>query len=167
MTDSKMDEVKHDRKLKGKTNFISWKREFERAAKANDIFEYLTGEEVVPSKPKKEDSFVKTIEVDTRRPILAKKKAQNVTPLTDDDDDETNNIQIIISTNNSLRWQINSDKHKTVKAKIKLAGKLLDAWVSDGIKIEIEDCVDAKEAYDFIKKRYAVTNKRVRDNLLN
>ena len=47
MTDSKMDEVKDDRKLKGKTNFISWKREFERAAKVNDIFEYLTGEEVV------------------------------------------------------------------------------------------------------------------------
>ena len=126
MTDSKMDEVKDDRKLKGKTNFISWKREFERAAKANDIFEYLTGEEVVPSKPKKEDYFVKTIEVDTRRPIPAKKKAQNVTPSTDDDD-ETNDVQTMISTNNSLRWQIDSDEHKTAKAKMKLAGKLLDA----------------------------------------
>ncbi len=39
---------------------------------------------------------------------------------------------------------------------MKLVGKLLDAWVSDGIKIEIEDCADAKEAHDFIKKRYAV-----------
>jgi len=55
MTDSKMDEVKADRKLKGKTNFVGWKREFERAAKTNDILEYLTGEEVVPPKPKKED----------------------------------------------------------------------------------------------------------------
>jgi gag-polypeptide of LTR copia-type len=50
---------------------------------------------------------------------------------------------------------------------MKLASKLLDAWVFDGIKIEIEDCADAKEAYDFIKKRYAVTNERARDNLLN
>ena len=33
MADSKMDDVKIDRKLKGKTNFVSWKREFERAAK--------------------------------------------------------------------------------------------------------------------------------------
>jgi gag-polypeptide of LTR copia-type len=166
MTDSKMDEVKDDRKLKGKTNFISWKREFERAAKANDILEYLTGEEVVPSKPKKEDYFVKPIEVDTRRPIPAKKKAQNVTPSTDDDD-ETNDVQTMTSTNNSLRWQMDSDEHKAAKAKMKLAGKLLDAWVSDGIKIEIEEFADGKEAYDFIKKRYAVTNERARDNLLN
>ena len=58
---SNMDEVKDDRKLKGKTNFVSWKREFERAAKTTDIFEYLTGEETVPAKPKKEDYFVKLI----------------------------------------------------------------------------------------------------------
>lgn len=50
---------------------------------------------------------------------------------------------------------------------MKLAGKLLDAWVCEGIKIEIEDCTDAKNAYDFIKKRYAVTNERARDDLLN
>jgi len=52
MTDSKLDEVKDDRKLKGKTNFVSWKREFERVSKADDIFEYLTGEEVVPPSPR-------------------------------------------------------------------------------------------------------------------
>jgi hypothetical protein len=48
-----------------------------------------------------------------------------------------------------------------------IASKLLDAWICEGIKIEIEDCADAKEAYDFIKKRYAVTNERARDSLLN
>ena len=166
MTDSKMDEVKDDRKLKGKTNFIGWKREFERAAKANDILEYLTGEEVVPPKPQKEDYFVKSIEADTRRPIRAKKTAQTFTPPMDDDD-ETADVQTMMSTNNSLRWQIDSDEHKTAKGKMKLGGKLLDAWVSDGIKIEIEDCADAKEAYDFIKKRYAVTMERARDGLLS
>ncbi|KAG9236822.1 hypothetical protein BJ875DRAFT_438993 [Amylocarpus encephaloides] len=83
MTDSKMDEVKDDRKLKGKTNFI------------------------------------------------------------------------------------NSDKYKNAKAKMKLRGKLLYSWVSDGIKIKIKDFKDAKVAYDFIKKRYAATIERARDNLLN
>jgi hypothetical protein len=53
MINSKLDEVKDDRKLKGKSNFVSWKREFERASKINNIFEYLTGEEVVPPKLKK------------------------------------------------------------------------------------------------------------------
>jgi hypothetical protein len=75
MTDSKMDEVKDGHKLRGKTNFIGWKREFERAAKANDILDYLTGGEVVPPKPQKEDYFVKSIEADTRRPIRGKKTA--------------------------------------------------------------------------------------------
>ena len=166
MTDSKMDEVKADRKLKGKTNFIGWKREFERAAKANDILEYLTGEEVVPSKPRKEDYFVKLIEVDSRRPSRAKKTVQTFTPSTDDDG-ETDDAQTMTSTNNALRWQIDYNEHKSAKEKIKLAGRLLEAWVSDGIKIEIEDFADAKEAYDFIKKRYAVTNERARDSLLN
>jgi hypothetical protein len=50
---------------------------------------------------------------------------------------------------------------------MKLVSKLLNTWVSDSIKIEIEDCPDAREAYDLIKKRYAVTHERVRDNLLN
>jgi hypothetical protein len=50
---------------------------------------------------------------------------------------------------------------------MKLAGKLLNAWVSNSIKIEIEDSTDAKEAYNFIKKRYAVTIERTRDSLLN
>ena len=96
-----MDEVKDDRKLKGKTNFIGWKREFERAAKANDVLEYLTGEEVVPPKPRNEDYFVKSIEADTHRP-RTRKTAQSFTPSTDDDD-ETADVQTMMSTNNSLR----------------------------------------------------------------
>lgn len=156
MTNSKIDEVKDDRKLKGKTNFIGQKREFKRTAKANNIFEYLTGKEVVLPKPKKEDYFVKLVEVDTRRPVRSKKTAQNVTPLTDDDE-EANDTQTIMSTNNSLQQYIDLDKHKTVRAKIKLVGRLLNAQVSDGIKIEIEDYIDTKEDYDFIKKRYTVT----------
>ena len=50
---------------------------------------------------------------------------------------------------------------------MKLAGKLLEAWVSNSIKIEIKDYTDAKEAYDFIKKRYVVTNEYTYNNLLN
>jgi hypothetical protein len=102
--------------LKGKTNFIGWKREFERAAKANDIFEYLTGEEVIPSKPRKEGYFEKLIEVDTRRPVQAKKKARTFTPSTDDDG-ETDDAHTIISTNNTLRWQIDYKEHKMPRRK--------------------------------------------------
>lgn len=166
MTDSKMDEIQADRKLKGKTNFISWKREFERVVKTNDIFEYLTGEEVVPSKPQTEYYFVKPTEVDIRRSIRTKKTAQTFTPLTDDDD-ETENAQSMKFTNNSLRWQIDYKEHENAKKKMKFADRLLDAWISDNIKIEIQDCADANEVYNFVKERYAVTNERARDSLVN
>ena len=126
MTDSRMDEVKEDRKLKGKTNFVSWKREFERAAKANDIFEYLTGEEVVPSKPKKEDYFVKPVEADSHRPSRSRRTAQTFTPSTEDDD-ETEDGQTMMSTNNTLQWQIDYNEHKSAKERMKLTGKLLKA----------------------------------------
>jgi hypothetical protein len=166
MTDSKLDEVKDDRKLKGKTNFVSWKREFERASKAHDIFEYLTGEEVVPPKPKKQDYFGKTIEVETRRRTRAMSaQVQFATPSTEGYD-EIYNVQTMASTNDG-QWQFEYMEYEKASKKMKLASKLLDAWVCEGIKIEIEDCADAKEAYDFIKKRYAVTNERARDSLLN
>lgn len=162
MTDSKIDKVN---KLQGKTNFISWKREFEHAAKAYDTFEYLNGKEIVPPKPKKEDYFAKPVR--TCCPAQGKKAAKTAAQVTDNDNETDNAQTITISNNNNLRWQINYNKHKNAKEKIKLAGKLLDAWVSNGIKIEIEEFADAKEAYGFIKKRYTVTNKHARDNLLN
>ncbi|KAI3129614.1 hypothetical protein CBS147330_5244 [Penicillium roqueforti] len=159
-----MDEVKPDRQLKGKTNFISWKREFERAARANDVLEFLTGEEVVPPKPNKDEYFVKVLDTETRRSTRIKK---SLSPTTDDENETEDGQTVVLTTNNTLRWQIDHNEHKNAKEKMKLANRLLDAWISDGIKIEIEDCADAKETYDFIKKRYAVTNERARDILLN
>ncbi|KAJ5474101.1 hypothetical protein N7475_003667 [Penicillium sp. IBT 31633x] len=159
-----MDEVKPDRRLKGKSNFISWKREFERAARANDVLEFLTGEEVVPPKPNKDEYFVKILDTETRRSTRIKK---SLSPTTDDGDETDDGQAVVLTTNNTLRWQIDYNDHKAAKEKMKLANMLLDKWISDGIKIETEDCSDAKEAYDFIKKRYAVTNERARDILLN
>lgn len=162
-----MDQVKDDRKLKNKTNYVSWKREFERAAKTNDVLEYLTGEDAIPPKPKMEDYLMKHTEVNTRRPVRTTRTAQSFTPSTDDDDETDDAQTITLSANNTLRWQIESSEYEKARKKMKLAGKLLHVWVCEGIQIEMEDCKDAKEAYDFIKKRYAVTNERARDDLLS
>ena len=167
MTESRMDDVKDDRKLRGKTNFVSWKRDFERAAKVNDILEYLTGEEVVPPKPKKDEYFTRLVEVETRRNTRAMSaQAQAATPSTEGDDDMYP-VQTLTTPVNTFRWQVDYSEYKTAKEKMRLASRVLDAWVSDGIKIEIEDCEDAKDAYDFVKKRYAVTDERARDGLLH
>src|ERR1700753_603 len=104
MTDSKLDEVKDDRKLKGKTNFVSWKRDFERASKTNDIFEYLTGEEVVPPKPKKQDYFEKTIEVEPRRLTRAMSSQTKFSTPSTEGDEELYDVQTLASTNDG-QWQ--------------------------------------------------------------
>ena len=132
-----MDEVQADRQLKGKTNFISWKREFERAARVNDTLEFLTGEEIVPPKPRKEEYFAKPVDIEARRPTRIKKTS---TPTADDGDETDDGQAALLTTNYTLRWQIDHNEHKNAKEKMKLAYKLLDAWISDGIRIEIEDC---------------------------
>ncbi|OQD66333.1 hypothetical protein PENDEC_c047G03013 [Penicillium decumbens] len=76
-----MGEVDTHRKLRSKNNFISWERGFERAAEANDTLEHLTGEEVIPPKPKKNNYF------------------------SVDDGDEVDHSQaILLTANNNLRW---------------------------------------------------------------
>jgi hypothetical protein len=80
-----MDEVKSERKLKGKTNFVSWKREFERVARRNDILEYLIGGEIVPPKPRKEDYLEKVVEVETRRLTRSMMASQINTPSSEED----------------------------------------------------------------------------------
>ncbi|OQD83654.1 hypothetical protein PENSOL_c146G09865 [Penicillium solitum] len=59
-----MDEVKPDRQLKGKTNFIS--------------------EEVVPPKPNKDEYFVKVLDTETHRSTRIKK---SLSPTTDDENE--------------------------------------------------------------------------------
>lgn len=157
--DSKMENVKESAKLKGKTNFIGWKREFERAAKKSDILEYLTGKETVPDKPAKDDYFAKP------PPRRSDRQKQTATPSVEEGE-EGQDKEIVVVINNNLRWTIDWNEYKTAKEKMKLAGQLLDAWVTEGIKIEIEDCEDAKSAYDLIKKRYAVSDERARAALL-
>ncbi|KAJ6111293.1 hypothetical protein N7486_003528 [Penicillium sp. IBT 16267x] len=60
------------------------KREFKRAAKPTNAFEYLTGEEVVPPKPRKEDYFAKPGDAEIRRSTRTKKIS---TPVVDDGDE--------------------------------------------------------------------------------
>lgn len=142
MSDTKM-VVGPERQLKSKTNFITWRREFERAAKAQDVLDLLKGDEEILEKPNKTDY------------------------LYDSGGGKTTQMQAVTATNNNaILWQADSKAWKDNKDKLKIAGKLLNEWVCEGIKIEIEDCDNAKEAYDFIKIRYKISDERARDILL-
>jgi hypothetical protein len=147
MADSKMD-VSPERRLRGKINFITWKREFEREAKAHDVLDLFTGEEEILEKPQKE--------------------------LYIDDDDDKDTITIASTQKtlknfhaNTLRYTIDYNNWKTNKDSLRTANKLLNAWISESIRIEIEATKNAKEAYDLIVARYKISNERARDDLLS
>jgi hypothetical protein len=54
-----MMEISADQQLQGKSNFISWLRTFERAAKAKDVWKLLKGEgKIIKTEPQEEDYIV-------------------------------------------------------------------------------------------------------------
>ena len=147
MADSAKMDVSQDRRLRGKVNFVSWKREFDREAKAYDVLDLLKGDEAIIDKPKK------------------------ATYLDDDDGKDPTSIAATTQTlknfqASTLRYNIDYNNWKSNKDSLRTANKLINAWVSDGIRIEIENCNNAKAAYDLIIQRYKVNDERARDDLL-
>jgi hypothetical protein len=147
MADPKMD-VSPERRLRGKVNFTTWKSEFEREAKAHDVLDLFTGDEEILEKPKKEDYIDYDDEKDSNTIASTQKSLKNF---------HANTLRYTIDYNN---WRTNKDSLRT-------ANKLLNAWVSDSIRIEIELAKNAKEAYDLIVTRYRVSTERARDDLLS
>lgn len=130
------------------------------------MLDLLTGDEPILNKPKTE-SYLITVPRSSAR-VTARQAA---TPGAEDGNTETDTLQSVnaankAAANNALRWQMDCKAWKTNKDNLRIASKLLDEWVCEGIKIEIEDCENAKIAYDLIKERYKVSPERARDILL-
>ena len=143
MTDTRM-VISADRQLKDKVNFITWRREFERAAKTQDMLDLLNESEDIIDKPDK-DLYLFDMDAEGK----------------------TTQAQAVIGTNNnSILWQADYTVWKVNRDKLKVADKLLDEWVCEGIKIEIKDCGNVKESYNLISSQYKVTDERARDLLL-
>ena len=141
-------EVRPDRRLRGKVNFITWRNEFWREAKAHDVLELFTGDEEILETPKREDYIDDDDEKDSNTIASTQKTLKNF---------HASTLRYTIDQNN---WRSNRDNLRT-------ANKLLNAWVSDSIRIEIETSKNAKEAYDLIVARYKVSDERARDDLLS
>jgi hypothetical protein len=108
MADAKM-EVSPDRLLKGKANFVTWNREFQREAKSHDVLNLLTGDKDILSKPKSDDYLLNLpVPTKTRKP----RKAVPIIPATGETSVEeidtvkgiqAVNIQSVTTVNNALR----------------------------------------------------------------
>ncbi|KAH6699947.1 ankyrin repeat-containing domain protein [Leptodontidium sp. MPI-SDFR-AT-0119] len=136
MADLKVD-VSPERRLRGKVNFITWKREFEREAKAHDVLDLFTGDEEILDKPQKGNYL--------------------------DDDDDKDSVTVASTQKalknfhaNTLRYTIDYNNWKSNRDSLRTANKLLNAWLSESIRIEIETAKNAKEAYDIVIARYKI-----------
>ncbi|KAJ8127682.1 hypothetical protein O1611_g5954 [Lasiodiplodia mahajangana] len=152
MTDSRMDEVKSERKLKGKINFVSWKREFERVAKRNDVLEYLIRGEIVPPKPRKEDYFEKLVEAETR-PLTRSMMASRINTPLSEEDKEVYDVQTTMPSTNTLRWQIDYNEYRTTKEKMKLAGNylMIGSWAASRSRSKIRARDDLLSQLNLLK----------------
>lgn len=136
-----------EHRLRGKVDFITWKREFECEVKAHDVLDLFTGDEEILEKPQKWDYI--------------------------DDDDDRATITIA-STQKSLknfhtstlRYTVDYNNWKSNRDSLQTANGLLNAWLSESIRIEIETAENAKEAYDTIVAWYKIRRARSRGSSL-
>lgn len=125
-----------DWQLQGKSNFISWTREFGRAAKSKDVLKLLKGEEAILDEPKEEGYLA---EPGSGR-VLRSRPPQLATP--GGGDQQPPNID---TARLVLKWQADHKRWKRDKDKLRVASEHLDEWVCEGLKVELEEYDDSHE----------------------
>ena len=154
MTDTKAG-VSSDRQLQGKSNFISWTRDFERAAKAKDVFNLLNGDEEILKEPQ-EDAYL----ADAPQPSRFREVVQLTTP--SGETLRSDNLAHAI-----MKWQADHKRWENNRVTVRKAKNLLNDWVCEGIAIEIEEYENPVDTYKYINKRYKVSDDRARELLLD
>jgi hypothetical protein len=153
MTDTKA-RVSFDRQLQGKSNFISWTRDFERAAKAKDVFNLLNGDEKILKEPQ-EDAYL----TDAPRASRTREVVQLAIP-----GGETSTLDNLAHA--IMKWQADHKRWENNRVTVRKAKNLLNDWVCEGIAIELEEYENPVDAYKYINKRYKVSDDRARGLLL-
>ncbi|KAJ3958757.1 hypothetical protein N0V92_004659 [Colletotrichum tropicale] len=136
--------------LEGKHNYFDWRRHFDRAAKAKDLWDLLTGQEKILKEPHQDDHIVYT----TDKPLTR-------------NDTKTGLTREIDGPRTMLRWEVAYKKWETNREKVKQARQLLFKSVSTSIAIEIEDERNPFAAATYLKQTYGVSDERARAQLLD
>lgn len=152
--------VSESSKLRGKSNYISWKRMFVREAKTEDVWDYLDGTEGIPNKPVLTE-FENDIE------FRANRQARQTMSPGGSETDPGEQEFMSVRSNNFLKYQIKYNEWKNAVDKNKVAKKLLMSWIDESIGMEVEDKHLASEAYEYIMEQYSVADDRARNELLN
>lgn len=147
--------------LYGKTNYLEWRRHFDRAAKAHDLWDIMTGVEKVLGEPK-EESYVTYFPQQNEPPKTRAASAK-------DDKEESKNKPSapIIDTQRSLfLWQAAYRRWERQKDKVKMARMLISKSVVSSIAYEVEDIREPNLQAVYIKEHYGVSDEYARGVIL-
>lgn len=145
--------------LVGKSNYFEWRRKFDRVAKIKDLWHILTSTEKLLSEPKISDFTSLGTGVTTRAGAAAANAAANTTVQTD-----PHESAIMLAA-----WQAAHKSYEKQQDKIKQCRELIMNSVSSSILMELEDLSlinDPKQTMLHIKKTYALSNDKAREQLL-
>ncbi|VZI10687.1 unnamed protein product [Fusarium fujikuroi] len=143
-----------EHQLQGKTNYIEWRRYFDRAAKGHDLWSLVTTESVL--KEPKEEDYIAYFDVPYKGPSTRKKGEA----LRDD--------ELKIDSNKSFfLWQAAYRRWERQKERVRLVRRLIAKSVVSSIANEIEDMASPLQQVNHIKNTYGVTDEYARSVLLD
>lgn len=123
--------------LQGQSNYMDWRKHFDRTARLLDLWGLLTGTEKLEQKPTVADFFIKDGELTDRDAIIAR-----------------------------LSWKLAYEEWKTQRDKLGLARRLIYRSVCSAIIAEVEDLPSPIEMVNFIKNRYMTSPQHDQNVLL-
>ncbi|KAF4990463.1 hypothetical protein FGRMN_8456 [Fusarium graminum] len=153
--------------LYGKTNYLEWRRYFDRTAKAHDLWDLLTGTEPVLREPKEEQYvayFPQTYEAPKTRNNSITSEA---TSSKKNKEKEKEEELLTIDTQKSLfLWQAAYRRWERQKDKVRMARTLISKSVVSSIAYEVEDISSPHAQVSHIKDTYGVSNEFARSLIL-
>ena len=149
--------VTSDQQLQGKSNFHTWRTEFYRAAKEEDLVEIYDGTAKLITKEPDEDDYQVYLSAPpaTHPPNNEKVDAASV-PISGELD----------ASRTFLKWQVAYKKWEKDHARIRKATKILNDWVCPAIALEIESFSTPTKAITYLFKQYSSSMERAREQTL-
>ncbi|KAL7767857.1 hypothetical protein ACKLNR_002158 [Fusarium oxysporum f. sp. zingiberi] len=144
-------------KLTGKSNYLDWRRHFDRVAKASDVWDICTKKELILSEPKEEDHIYYS------NPQSTSKAGADGVPVSSRIPETQQQIDVQKSL---FVWQAAYRRWERQKGKIRLAKNIILKSISSSIAHEVEDITSPADQLQHIKNTCGISDEYARSVIL-
>ena len=141
--------------LTGQDNYLPWVRDFKLTATSEGVWEFYQGTEEVLAKPEREDYQIPKSKK-KRLTADAEIAAAGGVPI------DTNTLET-----NIIHFKLDVDEWKENDRKVRRALTLLPQWVDPAIRGKLQEYKDPKDAWEYLRGQYKMTNARALDIALS